>query len=186
MSEINLSHSKWMKRAIFLASLGKNTTSPNPRVGAVIIDKNGKLIAEGFHYKAGMPHAEAMAFNNLKKDGLFLFDFWFGPAVIHQKPLVRKKTIFTENNTICRIAEPELLLDRNQVNVKYTYYDFDHSKRSFKITDELHQMRYFSVPELEFLASETGFKVLNYEEFLTGFEPSFETWGVSIILRKNG
>ena len=57
-----------MKRAIFLASLGKNTTSPNPRVGAVIIDKNGTLIAEGFHYKAGMPHAEAMAFNNLKKD----------------------------------------------------------------------------------------------------------------------
>jgi len=57
-----------MKRAIFLASLGSNTTSPNPRVGAVILDKNGSLISEGFHYKAGMPHAEAMAFNNLKKD----------------------------------------------------------------------------------------------------------------------
>jgi len=68
MSEKNVIHTKWMKRAIFLASLGKNTTSPNPRVGAVIIDKNGKLISEGFHFKAGMPHAEAMAFNNLKKD----------------------------------------------------------------------------------------------------------------------
>jgi len=68
MSENNLSHTKWMKRAIFLASLGKNTTSPNPRVGAVILDKNGNLISEGFHYKAGMPHAEAMALNNLKKD----------------------------------------------------------------------------------------------------------------------
>ena len=68
MSEINVSHTKWMKRAIFLASLGNNTTSPNPRVGAVILDKNGNLISEGFHYKAGMPHAEAMAFNNLKKD----------------------------------------------------------------------------------------------------------------------
>ena len=68
MTEKNVSHTKWMKRAIFLASLGKNTTSPNPRVGAVILDKNGNLISEGFHYKAGMPHAEAMAFNNLKKD----------------------------------------------------------------------------------------------------------------------
>jgi diaminohydroxyphosphoribosylaminopyrimidine deaminase/5-amino-6-(5-phosphoribosylamino)uracil reductase len=57
-----------MKRAIFLASLGKNTTSPNPRVGAVILDKDGNLISEGFHYMAGTPHAEAMAFNNLKKD----------------------------------------------------------------------------------------------------------------------
>ncbi|MBO8240577.1 bifunctional diaminohydroxyphosphoribosylaminopyrimidine deaminase/5-amino-6-(5-phosphoribosylamino)uracil reductase RibD [Prochlorococcus marinus XMU1412] len=68
MSEKNVSHTKWMKRAIFLASLGKNTTSPNPMVGAVILDKNGSLISEGFHLKAGMPHAEAMAFNNLKKD----------------------------------------------------------------------------------------------------------------------
>ncbi len=68
MPENNVNHIKWMKRAIFLASLGKNTTSPNPRVGAVILDKNGNLISEGFHYKAGMPHAEAMAFNNLKKD----------------------------------------------------------------------------------------------------------------------
>jgi len=68
MSEKNVSHTKWMKRAIFLASLGKNTTSPNPRVGAVILDNKGNLISEGFHFKAGMPHAEAMAFDNLKKD----------------------------------------------------------------------------------------------------------------------
>ena len=68
MSDKNLIHTKWMKRAIYLASLGKNTTSPNPKVGAVILDKNGNLISEGFHFKAGMPHAEAMAFNNLKKD----------------------------------------------------------------------------------------------------------------------
>tara|TARA_B100000212_G_scaffold299790_1_gene244612 strand:- start:272 stop:1282 length:1011 start_codon:yes stop_codon:yes gene_type:complete len=37
-------------------------------VGAVITDKKGKLISEGFHYKAGMPHAEAMAFDNLIED----------------------------------------------------------------------------------------------------------------------
>ncbi len=68
MPHINISDIKWMKRAIFLASLGKGTTSPNPMVGAVILDKDGNLISEGFHFKSGMPHAEAMAFNNLKKD----------------------------------------------------------------------------------------------------------------------
>ena len=68
MYENNVSHTKWMKRAIFLASLGNGKTSPNPMVGAVILDKNRNLISEGFHQKAGMPHAEAMAFNNLKKD----------------------------------------------------------------------------------------------------------------------
>ena len=68
MSEKNVKNIKWMKRAIHLASLGDGKTSPNPMVGAVILDKNGNIISEGFHFKAGMPHAEAMAFNNLKKD----------------------------------------------------------------------------------------------------------------------
>ena len=68
MSSDNLIHKKWMIRAIRLASLGKGFTSPNPLVGAVILDKKGELISEGFHQKSGMPHAEAMAFNNLKDD----------------------------------------------------------------------------------------------------------------------
>ena len=61
-------HKKWMIRTIHLASLGRGLTSPNPMVGAVIVNKKGKLISEGFHQKAGMPHAEAMAFNNLRED----------------------------------------------------------------------------------------------------------------------
>jgi len=61
-------HKKWMIRAIHLASLGSGLTSPNPMVGAVILNENGKLISEGFHQRSGMPHAEAMAFNNLKDD----------------------------------------------------------------------------------------------------------------------
>jgi len=64
----NSIHKKWMIRAIRLASLGRGLTSPNPMVGAVILDKKGRLISEGYHEKSGMPHAEAMAFNNLKND----------------------------------------------------------------------------------------------------------------------
>ena len=68
MKQDNFIHKKWMIRAIRLASLGKGFTSPNPLVGAVILDKKGNLISEGFHQKSGMPHAEAMAFNNLKDE----------------------------------------------------------------------------------------------------------------------
>ncbi len=59
---------KWMQRALSLAALGRGFTSPNPLVGAVIINRYGELISEGFHYKAGTQHAEAMAFQNLTKD----------------------------------------------------------------------------------------------------------------------
>jgi len=126
------------------------------------------------------------AFNNLKSQGIFLFDFWYAPAVIHQKPCVRKKTITTGNNTICRIAEPEILVEKNQVNVKYTFFDFNHQTNNFKISEEFHKMRYFSIPEIEYIANSTGFEMLEAEEFLSGSEPSLNTWGVCVILRKNG
>lgn len=50
----------FMKRCIALALKGYGQTSPNPLVGAVVV-KKGKIIAEGYHKKAGSPHAEINA-----------------------------------------------------------------------------------------------------------------------------
>lgn len=55
----------FMKRALSLAAKANGMTSPNPMVGAVLV-KNGRIISEGFHQKPGMPHAEAIAINNVK------------------------------------------------------------------------------------------------------------------------
>ncbi|MBI5919119.1 MAG: bifunctional diaminohydroxyphosphoribosylaminopyrimidine deaminase/5-amino-6-(5-phosphoribosylamino)uracil reductase RibD [Nitrosomonadales bacterium] len=52
--------SQWMARALQLAARGLNTTTPNPRVGCVLV-KHGELIAEGWHERAGEPHAEVHA-----------------------------------------------------------------------------------------------------------------------------
>ena len=46
-----------MKRALDLARRGEGKTFPNPCVGCVLV-KDGKIVGEGFHPKAGMPHAE--------------------------------------------------------------------------------------------------------------------------------
>jgi len=50
-----------MRRALQLAALGAGRTSPNPLVGAVVLDAEGKLVGEGFHERAGQPHAEVNA-----------------------------------------------------------------------------------------------------------------------------
>ncbi len=50
----------WMARALQLAGRGMNTTSPNPRVGCVLV-KAGAIIGEGWHERAGEPHAEVNA-----------------------------------------------------------------------------------------------------------------------------
>jgi diaminohydroxyphosphoribosylaminopyrimidine deaminase/5-amino-6-(5-phosphoribosylamino)uracil reductase len=47
-----------MRRAIELAELGLGSTSPNPIVGCVILDDAGRPVGEGFHERAGEPHAE--------------------------------------------------------------------------------------------------------------------------------
>ncbi|WP_334049434.1 bifunctional diaminohydroxyphosphoribosylaminopyrimidine deaminase/5-amino-6-(5-phosphoribosylamino)uracil reductase RibD [Alteromonas gracilis] len=51
----------WMAKAIQLAQKGRFTTSPNPRVGCVIVDENNQLLGQGYHVQAGTPHAEVHA-----------------------------------------------------------------------------------------------------------------------------
>lgn len=51
----------WMRRALVLARRALGRTYPNPLVGAVVVDASGKKIGEGFHEKAGGPHAEIHA-----------------------------------------------------------------------------------------------------------------------------
>lgn len=51
----------WMAKAIQLAKKGRFTTSPNPRVGCVIVDEDSQLLGQGYHIQAGTPHAEVHA-----------------------------------------------------------------------------------------------------------------------------
>lgn len=61
-------YEKYMKKCIKLALKAEGKTSPNPLVGCVVLDKNGKEISNGYHSAYGMPHAEAEALNNLSND----------------------------------------------------------------------------------------------------------------------
>ncbi|EBE8496765.1 bifunctional diaminohydroxyphosphoribosylaminopyrimidine deaminase/5-amino-6-(5-phosphoribosylamino)uracil reductase, partial [Salmonella enterica] len=50
----------YMARALKLAQRGRFTTHPNPNVGCVIVN-NGDIVGEGYHQRAGEPHAEVHA-----------------------------------------------------------------------------------------------------------------------------
>lgn len=60
-----MNHEFYIKRCIELAKKATGKTYPNPLVGAVIVH-NGKIIGEGYHQKAGEPHAEINAINSVK------------------------------------------------------------------------------------------------------------------------
>ena len=62
-------HEQYIARCIELAKNGFGTTYPNPMVGSVIV-YNGEIIGEGWHQKAGEPHAEVNAIHSVKNPSL--------------------------------------------------------------------------------------------------------------------
>lgn len=62
-------HEKYIKRCIELAKNGLGTTYPNPLVGSIIVFNN-EIIGEGWHQKAGEPHAEVNAIHSVKDKSL--------------------------------------------------------------------------------------------------------------------
>ena len=56
---------RFMRRALELAERGRGTTRPNPTVGAVVV-RSGRIVGEGFHERAGGPHAEIAALADVR------------------------------------------------------------------------------------------------------------------------
>lgn len=61
MPSTSLNDQRFMTRALQLARLGDFTTSPNPRVGCVLVNEAGDIVGEGYHVRAGEGHAEVNA-----------------------------------------------------------------------------------------------------------------------------
>ncbi len=66
MGNLKAQDERFLRKAIAEALKGRGHTAPNPAVGAVIV-KAGKILASGWHKKAGAPHAEIEALRSLKK-----------------------------------------------------------------------------------------------------------------------
>ena len=61
-------HEKYMRMCFELALLGKGQVSPNPMVGCVVLDKDGRIVSKGYHKKYGENHAERDALLKLKNN----------------------------------------------------------------------------------------------------------------------
>lgn len=131
-------------------------------------------------FAAGIKTAQ----RHLKKGGLFIFDAWFGPAVLNEKPETRVK-IFTEGKeNILRLVTSKLNVNTHTVDV---HYHIIHRKDKEIVNDlkETHAMRFFFPQELRHYLEEGGFEVLAITPFgqLTGV-PTMNDWNISVIARK--
>jgi len=119
---------------------------------------------------------------HLNPGGIFIFDVWYGPAVLTQRPEVRIKRIADEKIEVTRLAEPVLHPNENLVDVRYHIFVRDRETDAVKELKETHVMRYFFQPEIELIADQSGFSVLHAEEWMTGNPLGQNTWGAVFIL----
>ncbi|XDD51542.1 class I SAM-dependent methyltransferase [Leptospira sp. WS92.C1] len=120
-----------------------------------------------------------------KDGGIFLFDVWYGPAVLTQLPETRIKRLRSKTVEITRLAESNHFPNKNLVEVNYEVWIKDIQLDRVDVLKEKHPMRYFFTPELEFLLASSGFSILKTEEWMTGKKPGTDTWGVVFVAQKN-
>lgn len=115
---------------------------------------------------------------HLKPGGLFLFDFWYGPAVLAQQPENRTKQLADEVIEVQRLARPEMHINDNIVDVNYDLSIRECSTGKIDTVHEQHRMRYLFLPEVRQYLQNADLKTLFAEEWLTHRTPGTDTWGV--------
>ena len=123
--------------------------------------------------------------HHLKPGGIFIFDIWYGPAVLTQRPEVRIKRMSDDKIEVTRLAEPVLHPNENRVDVNYHVFVRDRESDAVKEFKETHTMRYFFKPEIDFIAHQFRFEILHAEEWMTGTPIEQNTWGACFILKSS-
>lgn len=153
------------------------------------------------HFEAVISLFHVMSYQNRNRDvleafrsarraldqrGLFLFDVWYGPGVLSDRPALRVKEIEDAKNKLVRIARPVMHDKDNVVDVHYEIFVIDKVTGVAKVIQEVHSMRYFFRPELEYWLNEAGFELIDNLDCRTLGETDYSSWTSYFIARAIG
>jgi SAM-dependent methyltransferase len=123
------------------------------------------------------------ASTHLKTGGIFVFDFWYGPAVLTDPPTERVKRLEDGVIQVVRTAKPTLWPNENVVDVHYQVQVKQNSNGRVAQIEETHRMRYLFLPELRWMLQEAGLEVLDAHSWMSG-ELGTGSWFGVIVARK--
>ena len=124
------------------------------------------------------------AYRHLRPGGLFLFDYWYGPAVLNLKPEQRRKTVKNDLLEIRRDANPVLDLSASTVEVNYDFEVIEASSGRREIFKESHLMRYLFETEILYLSQSIGFELCETSQWLSTNKPDSNSWSAFSVLKK--
>jgi SAM-dependent methyltransferase len=120
---------------------------------------------------------------HLKPGGAFIFDFWYGPAVIRNPPQSRVKSTWIGKNYVQRRASPEWDRERCVVCVNYELEMRNSASGETTRQREQHVVRYLFCDELKEWLAICGFEIVRFGEWLTDNPPSDSTFSVYALAK---
>lgn len=124
-----------------------------------------------------------LAHESLVPDGLFIFDCWYGPAVLSDRPTPRIKEIkLSEMEKIIRFTEPCVDLMKHTVEVNFKVWNI--SCNTICETDETHNMRFLFPQEIRYFLEVAGFNNVHIWPFL-GLDRDLteNDWNMCVVAR---
>lgn len=118
---------------------------------------------------------------HLTSDGTAILDFWYGPAVLTQRPEVRFKEVSDEAIEVSRIALPVLHDDINVVDVNYRAFIKEKSSGRIEELRECHRMRYFFDKEIRNFLGRAGLSLLSLNAWMTEKKGSTSSWALCAV-----
>jgi SAM-dependent methyltransferase len=120
---------------------------------------------------------------HLNPGGAFLFDFWYGPAVIVDPPQRRERVVEESGKRIHRITTPDWDKTRNTVRITFEVTETDLGTMTSRSNCEEHTMRYFFESDLTRNLGACGFEIIETREWLTGRPANSTSFGVYVLAR---
>jgi SAM-dependent methyltransferase len=118
---------------------------------------------------------------HVKSGGVFIFDCWYGPAVLRQWPSVTEKNLSDDTIEVHRIATPEIHVNDNIVDVNYDVSVKDHATGVTETLKETHRMRYLFQPEIELAFKTAGMKLIDARAWMSDAPPGVDSWGAVFV-----
>lgn len=113
----------------------------------------------------------------------FVFDLWFGPAVLQQRPETRVQEFMSGGHKTIRIVRPHLNVEEQTVSIDYDILKLD-GKNIVEEAHERHTMRYFFLQELKLFLKNAGLELVEAHPFME-LEKSLTAgdWNISITAK---
>jgi SAM-dependent methyltransferase len=120
---------------------------------------------------------------HLASGGVLVFDFWYGPAVLSDRPRESSKRVADDRLEVCRYTRPSMDINANCVDVTFEMEIASRLDARLKRITERHRMRYLFLPEIMERLEANRFEFVSAYSWLTRALLSDRSWYGCVVAR---